>query len=188
MIQYTFSNFIESNLTSQQQPHTFDTSFLGNYVERNQINQNIQNSQNTIPNNQNYTSICTSSFSTISNRPWQISEKLKSLLNEFQETILYDHPSISCAYCSILMLNQMTNWIDYDTTEEYTLPIAFPNTKIVTHINNRGKTKIAVCSSCKSERTHRYLPILSPIPKEINAIPMIYRKNLSPIHMNCTLG
>ena len=82
----------------------------------------------------------------------------------------------------------MTNWIDYDTTEEYTLPIAFPNTKIVTRKNNRGKTKIAVCSSCKSERTHRYPPILSPIPEEINAIPMTYRKNLSPIHMNCTLG
>ncbi|CAG8714123.1 5125_t:CDS:2, partial [Funneliformis mosseae] len=91
--------------------------------------------------------------------------KLNNLLNEFQENILYDHPSIPCAYCSILIMNQTTNWIDYDTTEEYTLPIAFPNIKI----------------------TRRYPPILSSIPEEIN-IPIIYRKNLSPIHMNCTLG
>ncbi|CAG8638969.1 17098_t:CDS:1 [Funneliformis caledonium] len=85
-------------------------------------------------------------------------------------------------------MNQTTNWIDYDTTEEYTLPIAFPNIKIVTRLNNRGKTKIAVCSSCKSKKTRRYPPILSSIPEEINAIPIIYRKNLSPIHINCTLG
>ncbi|CAG8670787.1 261_t:CDS:2, partial [Funneliformis mosseae] len=92
--------------------------------------------------------------------------KLNNFLNEFQETILYDHPSIPYAYCSILMMNQTTNWIDYDTTEEYTFPIAFPNIQI----------------------THQYPPILSLIPKEINAIPIIYRKNLLPIHMNCTLG
>ncbi|CAG8705489.1 15267_t:CDS:1, partial [Cetraspora pellucida] len=73
--------------------------------------------------------------------PWQISDKLEELIKEFQEKILYDHPPIPCAYCSILMMNQTTYWIDYNDSENYTLPIAFPNTRIITHVNNRGKKK-----------------------------------------------
>ena len=178
MIQYTISDFTETN-PNLQQTYIPDTSLFGNYTERNHITQNTQNIQNINP---------TSPPSTINDRPWKISTKLKNLLDEFQQTILYDHPSTPCAYCSILMTNQAINWIDYNTSEEYTLPIAFPNIRIVTRINNRGKSKIAVCTSCKSEKTRRYPPILSPIPNEINAVPIIYRKSLSPIYMNCTLG
>ena len=166
MIQYTISNFTETN-PNLQQIYTPDTSIFGNYTERNYITQD-QNSTSTFP------------PPIVNDRPWEISTKLKNLLNEFQQIILYDHPSTPCAYRSILMTNQSTNWIDYNTSEEYTLPIAFPNIRVVTRINNRNKTKVAVCSSCKSERTRRYPPILSPIPNEINIIPMIYRKSLSP--------
>ncbi|CAG8701724.1 321_t:CDS:2, partial [Gigaspora margarita] len=124
------------------------------------------------------------SASNIFEEPWQILEKLQKLLHEFQNTILNDYSSTLCACCSILMMNHQINWIDYKDSEEYTLPIVFENIEIVTRINNRNKKKVAVCSSCKSEKNHKYPPILYTVPDENNVVPIIYQKYLSPIYMN----
>ncbi|CAI2175106.1 19480_t:CDS:2 [Funneliformis geosporum] len=60
---------------------------------------------------------------------------------------------------------------------------SFPNA-----IVQKKQRKVAVCSLCKTPKNRKFLPILSQIPEEIHAVPMVYRKQLSPIHMSCSLG
>ncbi|CAJ0914972.1 7409_t:CDS:2 [Entrophospora sp. SA101] len=79
-------------------------------------------------------------------------------------------------------------WIDYDLDKTYDIMIAFPDLQLPLHVNNRGQTKIAVCSSCKSTKNHHFPPTLVVIPEEIIAVPMKHQKHLSPIHMSCSLG
>ncbi len=86
------------------------------------------------------------------------------------------------------MFRSKAQWIDYDPSEEYTLTIAFPEIPVYTYVNNRNRTKVAICESCKNVKTRRYPPVLSPIPPQIKAVPMTYRKFLSPVYMNCSLG
>nr|CAG8646573.1 10459_t:CDS:2 [Entrophospora candida] len=51
--------------------------------------------------------------------------------------------------------------------------------------NNKNIKQVAVCNGCKNRR---YSPILVSIPPEIQNVPMLHRKYLSPVHMNCSLG
>ncbi|CAG8747561.1 8260_t:CDS:2, partial [Ambispora leptoticha] len=48
--------------------------------------------------------------------------------------------------------------------------------------------QVAVCNGCKNQNTRCYPPILTPIPSEIEEVPMMHRRYLSPVHMNCSLG
>ena len=66
--------------------------------------------------------------------------------------------------------------------------MAFPDLQLSLHVNNRGRTKITVCSSCKYMKNRHFPPILAMISEEISAVPMKHRKHLSPIHMSCSLG
>ncbi|CAH1764131.1 15333_t:CDS:2, partial [Entrophospora sp. SA101] len=116
------------------------------------------------------------------------SRKLQKLSDEFKKKILYNHPSVPCAYCSMLMMRAAVKWIDYDLDKTYDIMIAFPDLQLPLHVNNRGQTKIAVCSSCKSTKNHHFPPTLVVIPEEIIAVPMKHQKHLSPIHMSCSLG
>jgi hypothetical protein len=152
------------------------------YIIRGEINQNLPNAP---PNNHpiNFSSQHDMSFT-----PWRPSTELQLLQTEFYNKILYDYPSTPCAYCSILMISTSVKWIDYNPNETYTLTIAFPEIQLPLRQNNRGQTKIAVCSSCKTIKNRKFPPVLSQIPEEINAVPMVYRKYLSPIIMNCSLG
>ncbi|CAG8667029.1 10195_t:CDS:1, partial [Ambispora leptoticha] len=76
----------------------------------------------------------------------------------------------------------------YDNDEQYTLTIAFPNTPIYTHQNNRNTTQVAVCNGYKNNNTRHYPPILTDIPLEIQNVLMFHRRYLSPVHMSCSLG
>ncbi|CAJ0927193.1 920_t:CDS:2 [Entrophospora sp. SA101] len=147
-----------------------DVSFLSTYVKRNEINQNLQNAP---PNNQpNIPSPHYYSHDSTTFQPWRPSKNLILLLEEFDKKILYDYPSTPCAYCSILMMSTSIKWINYNADEEYTLKVAFPNEKLSLKINNNGEVKVAVCSSCKTVKNRRFPPALTPVPDEINSVPM----------------
>ncbi|CAI2197257.1 18286_t:CDS:1, partial [Funneliformis geosporum] len=141
------SDFASSN-------HINDPLFLS-YINRNEINQNLSNAP---LNNQTNHKLSNYDSTFL---PWFPSENFKLLLIEFNNKILYDYPSIPCAYCSILMMKSSVKWIDYNSNEIYTLTISFPDISLPITQNNRGKTKIAVCSSCKTMKNHRFPPILS---------------------------
>ncbi|CAJ0890776.1 2596_t:CDS:2 [Entrophospora sp. SA101] len=47
----------------------------------------------------------------------------------------------------MLMMRAAVKWIDYDLDKTYDIMIAFPDLQLPLHVNNRGQTKIAVCSS-----------------------------------------
>ncbi|CAH1766630.1 3589_t:CDS:2, partial [Entrophospora sp. SA101] len=145
-----------------------DVSFLSTYVKRNEINQNLQNAP---PNNQpNIPSPHYYSHDSTTFQPWRPSKNLILLLEEFDKKILYDYPSTPCAYCSILMMSTSIKWINYNADEEYTLKVAFPNEKLSLKTNNNGEVKVAVCSSCKTEKNRRFPPALTPVPDEINSV------------------
>ena len=184
---YQIVNYlISSNLTTTDSrigsSQSINDHLLSTYTRRNEINQNLSNA---LLNNHpiNFSSRHNTSF-----QPWSPSTKLKSLQMEFQNKILYNYPSTPCAFCSILMMSSSVKWIDYNPNEIYTLTIAFPEIRLPLRQSNRGQTKIAVCSSCKTIKNRKFPPVLSQIPEEINAVPMVFRKHLSSIHMNCSLG
>ncbi|CAG8598659.1 660_t:CDS:2, partial [Gigaspora rosea] len=64
---------------------------------------------------------------------WTLSDNLLSLYHQFEPKILYNHHHILCCYCSILMFQSATHWINIEPDAQYTLPLAFPNiiTKII---------------------------------------------------------
>ena len=64
----------------------------------------------------------------------------------------------------------------------------FPNINPFVKENNRNIKQVAVCNGCKNEKNRRYPPILVSIPPEIQNVPMLHCKYLSPVHMNCSLG
>ena len=108
------SDFITSNPVD-------DPLFLS-YVNQNKINQNLPNALlNNNPSN----------IPSYYNPTWHPSQKLRSLLMEFNDKILYDHPSIPCGYCSILMMKSSVKQID--PNETYTLTIAFPEIHLTLH-------------------------------------------------------
>ena len=72
------------------------------------------------------------------------------------------------------MIKSSVKWIDYNPNEVYTLTIAFSEIHLPLHQNNRGKMKIATCSSCKNIKNRRFPPILNKIPEEINTVPMVF--------------
>ncbi|CAG8445138.1 2792_t:CDS:2 [Gigaspora rosea] len=117
--------------------------------------------------------------------PWTPSDKLLSLYYQFESKILYDHPHIPYCYCSILMFQSATHWINIEPNAHYTLPLAFSNVSVY---YNQSNTKVAICLSCKKKNTRRFPPIISPIPSEIQSVPMFHCKYLSPISLFCSLG
>ncbi|CAJ0880769.1 3678_t:CDS:2 [Entrophospora sp. SA101] len=74
-------------------------------------------------------------------------------------------------------MSTAAKWVDYDPDETYDLTTAFPKLQLPLRMNNQDHIKIAVCSSCKTVKNHRFPPVLAAIPEEINAVPMVYRSN-----------
>lgn len=85
----------------------------------------------------------------------------------------------------MLMFRSAVQWTNLEPDAQYTLPLAFPNVPLY---YNETHTKIAICSSCKKQKTRRFPPIIVPIPPEIQAVPMFNRKYLSPVQLFCSLG
>ncbi|CAH1767075.1 3379_t:CDS:2, partial [Entrophospora sp. SA101] len=146
------SYFLERN---QPEQSSNNISFLSTYSKRSEINQGLGNVPST-------RELLPPPFEM-----WHPSKKLQELSDEFEKKILYDRPSVPCAYCSVLMMRAAVKWIDYDLDETYDIMIAFPDLRLPLRVNNRGQTKIAVCSSCKSMKNHRFPPTLAAIPEEI---------------------
>ncbi|CAJ0922920.1 7319_t:CDS:2 [Entrophospora sp. SA101] len=61
---------------------------------------------------------------------WHPLRKLQELSDEFEKKILYDHPSVPCAYCSMLMMRAVVKWIDYNLDETYDIMIAFSDLQL----------------------------------------------------------
>ncbi|CAG8716168.1 9087_t:CDS:1 [Gigaspora margarita] len=94
---------LEPNLEieNDSSPHIFVL-----YTQCNEINQTLttKNINNTEPPLQ-----CNPPTpEPINNLPWTPSNKLLTLLHQFESKILYDHPYIPCCYCSILMFRSAT--------------------------------------------------------------------------------
>ncbi|CAG8526168.1 6692_t:CDS:2 [Scutellospora calospora] len=137
------------------------------YTLRNEINQNLSNAFT----NFNFLELSLPSYE-ISNFSYQhLTLALCRLIHQFQTKILSDYPNIPCAYCSILISNSSV----------FSLPVH-------NKINNRNVIRVAVCNGCKNEKTCCYPPVLAHVPPQINNVPMMYRKYLSPVFMNCLLG
>ncbi|CAJ0898730.1 8767_t:CDS:1 [Entrophospora sp. SA101] len=85
-------------------------------------------------------------------------------------------------------MSTAVKWVDYNPDETYDLTTAFPKLQLPLRMNNQDRIKIAVCSSCKTVKNHHFPPVLAAIPEEINVVPMVYCKHISPIHMSCSLG
>ncbi|CAI2188885.1 16328_t:CDS:2, partial [Funneliformis geosporum] len=83
--------------------------------------------------------------------------------------------------------NRQNNYQSNESNESNN-DIAFSKNPIILTLQQQRTKKVAVCSSCKTSKNRKFPPILSQIPEEINAVPMVYQKQLSPIHMSCFLG
>ncbi|CAJ0911376.1 7560_t:CDS:2 [Entrophospora sp. SA101] len=75
-------------------------------------------------------------------------------------------------------MSTAVKWVDYDPDETYDLMTAFPKLQLPLHVNNKGHTKIAVCSSCKTVKNHHFPPVLAAIPEEIKAVPMVLHRTI----------
>ncbi|CAJ0646180.1 15625_t:CDS:2 [Entrophospora sp. SA101] len=81
------------------------------------------------------------SLSPLSFEMWHPLRKLQELSDEFEKKILYDHPSVPCAYCSMLMMRAVVKWIDYNLDETYDIMIAFSDLQLPLRVNNRAKPR-----------------------------------------------
>jgi hypothetical protein len=134
MSNHNVQRFQFFNATSEQFDHSenptghsqdADLSLFRSYIHRNEINQNLSNAPSAILPTLSQSGANT--LSPISNSSSTQSPALRRLLREFEEKILFDHPHIPCAYCSILMTKSSARWTRYDVNERYTLKIAFPD-------------------------------------------------------------
>ncbi|CAJ0916306.1 4174_t:CDS:2 [Entrophospora sp. SA101] len=175
--EYTPEDLNESNLCKEHY-FIFDT-----YQNRSEINQNLSNAPSSsiqlAPSNQNeidfspvmtpttFQSSNNSSTLPSRNHFWNPTHELYNLLNEFNNKILLDYPKVPCAYCSILLMENSTKWSPYNEDERYPLTRTFPQVKLCVRTNRK---------------------VLSPIPPELEYVPMLHCKYLSPIYLGCSLG
>ncbi|CAG8523377.1 15038_t:CDS:2 [Gigaspora rosea] len=116
--------------------------------------------------------------------PWVISEKMQEQIDKFENTILCQFSCVPCSICSRLMYPEKSMWIQRNPDIPYPLENYMP---LVTNPVPPA-SRIAVCSLCKSNPTRNYPPYLSPVPTEIEQVPLVLRKHLSLIFLHCSLG
>src|SRR6185369_17345581 len=150
MSDHNIQRFQFFNATSEQFDHSenptehsqdVDSSLFQSYIHRDEINQNLSNAPSTVVPTSSQSGI--NILSPIPTSPSTPSPALRRLLCEFEEKILFDHPNIPCAYCSILMTKSSARWMHYDMNEQYTLKTAFPDIDTVTQRNNRNVVQVA---------------------------------------------
>ncbi|CAG8786062.1 28742_t:CDS:1 [Racocetra persica] len=116
--------------------------------------------------------------------PWIISEKMQTLIEKFENTILSQFPYVPCSICSRLMYPEKSMWIHRNPNTLY--PLENYKSLVVNPIPPANR--IAICHSCKLNPTRNYPPYLHPIPPEIESVPLRLRKHLSLIFLHCSLG
>jgi len=119
--------------------------------------------------------------------PWRPVQQLRSIHTRFKNTILYQHICVPCVYCARLLYPQKAKWVLYNENAVYPIQIHFPETDLV-FTGETPSLKISVCNSCNN-KTKRYpCPQLHPIPLEIEQVPIMQRRFLSPVFLHCSLG
>jgi len=109
------------------------------------------------------------------------------LHTRFQNTTLFQHICLPCAYCAKLLYPTKTKWIDYNPNYIYPLEIYFPNVNLYVR-EDKLSLKVSVCNKCKLPNKRQTCPQLYPIPNEIKIIPLMQRRYLSPVFVHCSLG
>src|SRR3954467_863143 len=103
-------------------------------------------------------------------------------------------PNIHVFYVVIVLvynIQQKQNGNYMMTILKYPLEEVYQNNsqiKLVFHIDDSKPKRIATCSSCHNSNNRLKIPIPSPVPDEIQNIPLYHRIYLSPIHLSCSLG
>ena len=118
---------------------------------------------------------------------WRPSQRLRRLHTRFQNTILFQHICLPCAYCARLLYPTKAKWVPYDESNKYPLETNFPNVHVYTIGKGSART-VCVCDNCKNSEKRYPCPQLLPIPDVIQAIPITRRRYLSPVFLHCSLG
>jgi len=80
-----------------------------------------------------------------------------------------------------------TQWKPYDENTTYPIEEHYPDVELILKkINSR--IVIPVCTKCKTNKQTIPCPHLHPIPQQIQSVPMMQRRFLSPIFLHCSLG
>ncbi|CAG8638259.1 9492_t:CDS:2, partial [Paraglomus occultum] len=106
------------------------------------------------------------------------------------ETLTKDsHMDLNNNYLSASMqsVDFAAKWISYDENEIYPLQINFPEVDLIFSGDMRN-SKISVCPSCLKNPKKYLCPQLHHIPSEIECIPLMQRRFLSPVFLHCSLG
>lgn len=163
----------------------FDNSLFSSF----KVRQNANAEHSRIPTQSSFSS------SNITFRayfpPWQPSTKLNKLKTHFDKNVLTQYPCVPCSYCSRLQYPTKARWKLYDRSIQYPLEIVYqndPQVNLVFHPDDSKSKRIATCPSCYNSNNHIKIPIPSPVPDEIQNIPLYHRIYLSPIHLSCSLG
>ena len=106
--------FGEDSLTIAQALTTFPQSIL-TYNATTMDTVNSTNSNTTVNNTLNESSDVIPS--------WIPSPRLRNLHTRFQNTILFQHICLPCAFCAQLLYPTKAKWIDYDSNYTYPLEI-----------------------------------------------------------------
>jgi len=94
---------------------------------------------------------------------------------------------VPCVFCARLLYPKKAKWISYDESNTYPLQINFSEIDLV-FSGNATDPKVSVCSSCIKKPKIYLCPRLHYIPSEIEIIPLMQRRFLSPIFLHCSLG
>ncbi|CAG8750186.1 22749_t:CDS:2, partial [Gigaspora rosea] len=144
--------------------------------------------------NLNHTNFESSNTTENNNLPlreyWRPSSKLQRLYNKFQNNILTQWPRIACIYYSRLLYPKKASWIIHNPTIIYPIQQHIPNVLLSfdPNLNHIKEPRVPVCDACKKPSTRFQFFHLSPIPAEIMSVLLHMRKNLSPVHLHCSLG
>src|SRR6185312_10361556 len=179
---YRFSPYQHSN-SSIPVPYTTNNAYIFNatlHVNRDHQQYREQNKTSTAEG---------SAVSTTTNTitPWRPSTRLRKLQKLFTNTILYQHPCIPCVYCGKLMYPTKTQWKQYDENTIYPIEEHYSDVEIILRKTD-SRILIPVCTKCKSNKQTIPCPHLHPVPQQIQSVPMMQRRFLSPIFLHCSLG
>jgi len=119
---------------------------------------------------------------------WRPTTHLHKLHTRFVNSILYQHPCITCAYCGKLMYPTKAQWKPYDSNTSYPIEEYYPDVQLILKKDKYSRTLIPLCSKCKLNKQTISCPRLHPIPQQILSIPLMQRRFLSPVFLHCSLG
>jgi len=94
---------------------------------------------------------------------------------------------VPCVFCARLLYPKKAKWISYDENNTYPLQINFPAIDLI-FSGNATDPKVSVCPSCIKKPKMYLCPRLHYIPSEIEIIPLMQRRYLSPVFLHCSLG